>query len=120
MKFRDTLSNIVDGVGGGLGAVIMGCDGIAIDEYLPESSLDIQALAVEYVAVMNQTRNLAESLGCGSMEEVCISTSAASILIRYVNRDFFLVLVTDRNSSAGKGRFLLRQASLRLREELER
>jgi hypothetical protein len=53
MGFRAILKTIVEQSSGGLGGVIMGYDGIAIDEYLADTGgLDVQTLFIEYASVL--------------------------------------------------------------------
>jgi hypothetical protein len=49
MVFKEILREVVENAGGGLAAVIMGMDGIAIDDYVtPGVRLDVQAVGIEY------------------------------------------------------------------------
>jgi predicted regulator of Ras-like GTPase activity (Roadblock/LC7/MglB family) len=119
MVFREILRDVVDNAGGGLAAVIMGMDGIAIDEYLaPGSRLDIQAVGIEYSKTLQEIRKICGALDAGELGEVTISTARHINVIKLVNEEYFLVLVLEADGNFGKGRFLLRKAIARLREEL--
>jgi len=93
MSFRETLQVIVENVGGGVGAVIMGYDGIPIDEYVQESdALDVQLLTAEYAAVLKEIKRTVAVLKSGVLEEVAINTEFSTAIFRVINEDFFIVL----------------------------
>lgn len=119
MSYRDALKSLTESVGGGLAAIIMGYDGIAIDEYISENvPFDLQLLAVEYANLLSDIRRTVELLENGLMQEVTIATDKVRVLVRVINADFFLVLVIGADGNYGKGRYLLNRESLRLQEEL--
>lgn len=119
MSFRDTLKQIVDRVEGGLGAVIMGYDGIHIDEYLREDPpMDLHLLAVEYATVLREVKRTVDVLATGDMEEVSVNTDRSRVIVRVINDELFLVLALEPDGNYGKGRYLLRLEAPRLRELL--
>ncbi|RII27204.1 MAG: GTPase [Geobacter sp.] len=110
MSFKITLKTIVESVEGGVGAIIMGYDGIEIDAYgLEDSALDVQLLAVEYATVLKEVKKTVEVLKSGDMEEVTIATSLYRVLVRAINDEFFVVLVLLSDGNYGKGRYLLKR-----------
>ena len=120
ISFRDTLADMVNNVGGGLGAVIMGYDGIAIEEYTAEQTVcDMPLIAVEYATLLKEVRRTVSVLKTGEMEEMTVITGMINVIVRLITDEFFLLLVIDSNGNHGKGRFLLRRAVPLLREELQ-
>jgi predicted regulator of Ras-like GTPase activity (Roadblock/LC7/MglB family) len=120
MAFRETLQEMVETVGGGVGAVIMGYDGIPIDEYIvDEAGFDVQLLSVEYSNVVKEIRRAVEVLKTGMMEEVAIATDLSRVLIRVINDDYFLLLLLLQDGNFGKGRYYLKKYAPRLRELLQ-
>ncbi len=119
MSFRNTLTNIVGEVDGAIGALIMGYDGIPIDENIrTDVSLDVQLLAVEYATLLKEIKRTVDVLKTGEMEEVCISTGDLNIVIRAISEEFFMVLLLERDGNYGKGRYLLKLQAPRMREML--
>ena len=119
MAFKECLKEIVDDVGGGIGAAIMGYDGIAIDEYLPaESPFDLELLAAEYANLLKEIKRTVEVLKTGEMEEVSVATTNIRALVRVINEEFFLTLLITADGNFGKGRYLLRREAPKLRDEL--
>ena len=120
MEFRAVLKGIVDACDGSLGAVIMGYDGIAIDEYLPATGgVDVQLLTVEYASVLKEIKRTVAVLKTGELEEVSIMAEQCSVVVRGINDDFFLALVLGAEGNFGKGRYLLKREAVALREALQ-
>jgi predicted regulator of Ras-like GTPase activity (Roadblock/LC7/MglB family) len=119
MPLREILKNIVENVPGGIGTVVMGYDGIPIDEYLRDSQdLDIPLLAVEYATVMKEIKRTVDLLKIGNMEETTINTEILRAIIRVIDEDLFIVLVVGSDGNFGKGRYLLKLKAPQLREYL--
>ena len=106
--FNKILARIVDESGGGIGAVLMGYDGIAIDQYFaPGEQIDLQMIAVEYANVLKEIRKTAEILSVGEMEEVAIKTDRFHIVVRIITPDYFVAMTLLREGNFGKARYLL-------------
>jgi len=119
MSYKESLKRITESVGGGLAAIIMGYDGIPIEEYLVDSTqFDLQLLTVEYANLLRDIRGTVELLENGVMEEVSIATDRLRVLVRVINAQFFLVLVITGDGNYGKGRYLLSREALKLKDDL--
>lgn len=119
MSFKESLKTLTESSGGGLASVIMGYDGIAIEEYLVDSSaFDLQLLTVEYSNLLRDIRKTVELLENGDMQEVSIATSRLRVLVRVINSDFFLVHVQSIDGNFGKGRYLMSREAIKLQGEL--
>jgi len=117
--FAEVLQGIVEGTGGARGAILMGYDGIAIDQHFKRSEgVDLSLIAVEYSNVLKEIRRTAEILDTGAMEEVAVKTENLMVIIRTLTSDYFIALVMDRDGNFGKGRYLLVREAPRLREAL--
>ncbi len=117
--FNQILQKIVEETAGGVGAVLMGYDGIAIDQYFkPREGVDLQMIAVEYANLLKDIRRTAEILEAGAMEEVSIRTERFFVTIRTLTDEYFVALTVERDGNPGKGRYLLLREAERLRESL--
>lgn len=106
--FINILERIVEETGGGIGAVLMGYDGIAVDQYfVAGEQLDLQMIAVEYANVLKEIRKTAEILNVGDMEEVSIKTERFHIVVRIITSDYFVAMTLRRDGNFGKARYLL-------------
>ena len=119
MSFRDILKTSVDAVDGGLASVVMGFDGISVEEYVSDGSkFDVQTLGVEYSSALTEVRRTADSLKSGAIQEVAVVTDGALVILRPVNPEYFVALVLKANGNFGKGRYVLRRAALAIAEEM--
>lgn len=117
--FSDILRTIVEGAGGGVGAILMGYDGISIDQYFTEGDgSEQQIVAVEYANILKEIKKAAEILNTGIMEEVAIKTEKYHIILRSLTDDYFIALTLGSEGNFGKGRFLLMREAFSLREAL--
>ena len=117
--FSEILQRIVEETGGGIGAVLMGYDGIAIDQFFsPDEELDLHMVVVEYSNVLKEIRKTAEILSLGEMEEISIRTDRFIIVIRMLSDDYFVALVIARDGNLGKGRYLMTREGFNLIEAL--
>lgn len=118
--FRSILENIVMSCSGGIGAVLMGYDGIEIDQYcVEESELDLNLVGIEYSNVTKEIRNAAEVLKIGDLQEVAIKTERFYVVIHALTDEYFVTLMLERAGNFGQGRYLLMREAATLREELE-
>jgi predicted regulator of Ras-like GTPase activity (Roadblock/LC7/MglB family) len=117
--FSEILQRIVEETGGGIGAVLMGYDGISIDQYFaPDEELDLQMVVVEYSNVLKEIRKTADILSLGDMEEISIRTDRFIIVIRILNDEYFVAMVINRDGNFGKGRYLMTREGFNLIEAL--
>ena len=81
MNFAAMLREIVDGCGGGIGAALMGNDGIAIEQvtatHPPESPLsdDIATAGTEFGRILEEIRKAADAVAGGAVLETTIVLS---------------------------------------------
>jgi len=106
--FSEILERIVTETDGGLDAVLMGYDGIAIDQFcLPGEQADLQLVAIEYANVLKEIRKTTEILDIGDMEEVAIKTERYQVVVRIITPEYFVAMTLRRNGNFGKARYLL-------------
>ncbi|NMC75492.1 MAG: roadblock/LC7 domain-containing protein [Geobacteraceae bacterium] len=109
MSLKSTLKDIVEMVDGGLGAVIIGYDGIPLDEYVKDDiPLDVQVLAIEYATVLKEIKKAIDVLNTGVMEEVSINTDVTRVVIRVIDDDLFIVFALSADANFGKARYILK------------
>lgn len=110
--FKAALEKMVKETPGGVGVVLMGYDGIAIDQYfLDTEDIDLQLVAIEYSNVVKEIRHTAEVLGTGSLQEVTIKTGRFYVVIHALTDEYFVALTLKRDGNLGKGRYLIRRDS---------
>lgn len=123
MSFEPILQTILDQCGGGLGAALMGNDGIPIAQVQGERARgilgeEIGTAGVEFGRILEEIRKASDALGGGAVAETLVSLSRFTLLFRSVDEDTVLVLALAPDGNVGKARYLMRRYLLALREEL--
>jgi predicted regulator of Ras-like GTPase activity (Roadblock/LC7/MglB family) len=124
MSFRSILRSIVEECGGGIGAVLMGSDGIPIDEFVtgevPEGPLreDFGTAGVEFSRILEEIRKAADALSGGAVSETIVSLAQMTLVFRPVDEETFLAVVLSPDGNLGKARYLIRRHLLSIRQEL--
>jgi predicted regulator of Ras-like GTPase activity (Roadblock/LC7/MglB family) len=117
--FKEVLREVVERTEGGVAALLMGLDGIPVDQYVrTEANLDIETVGMEYSVVLGQIRKAAEMLEAGSAKEVAIQAERLVTVMRLLNDEYFVAVTLRPDGNMGKARFLLRVNAEKLVREL--
>ena len=109
--FAETLKKVVDNVEGGIAAVIMGLDGIAVDTYIRLADrVDVNTVAMEFSFILGQVRKAGESLAVGNLEELSVRAQRLLLVCRMISPQYFLGIVMAPEGNFGKARYLARLA----------
>lgn len=118
--FQDLLRDMVEHTDGCLGALVMGFDGITVDQYLRAgAALDVETVGMEYSVILKEIRRAAEQLSAGEAREVSIRADSVTTVIRLLNENYFVALALEARGNAGKARFLLRTKTADMLASLE-
>jgi len=117
MAFSDILKSVVNGTDGALAALVVGLDGIPVEEYSVNSDMDLQSMTVEYSALLKEIEKGSQAAQLGTTNEVTVIADKAMIMLRRLNDEYFFVLIIRPEGNFGKGRFLLRMSVPRLLKE---
>ncbi|HXK24676.1 MAG TPA: hypothetical protein VMS55_18545 [Myxococcota bacterium] len=124
MSFEAILQDIVTSCGGGIGAALMGSDGISIAEFAAPQAQgapladDIGVAGVEFGRILEETRKASDALGGGAVVETLVVLANFSLLFRGVDDETFLVVALTPDGNLGKARYLMRRHLLAIRQEL--
>jgi predicted regulator of Ras-like GTPase activity (Roadblock/LC7/MglB family) len=124
MSFERILRTIVDECGGGLGAALMGNDGISIAQVASSRATagfdadDMGAAGVEFGRILDEIRKVTDTIGGGALSETVVSLARFTLVLRVVDAETFLVLAIAPDGNLGKARYLVRRHLLALREEM--
>jgi predicted regulator of Ras-like GTPase activity (Roadblock/LC7/MglB family) len=122
MTFGEILQRLVEDTPGALAAVLMGSDGIPIDDYRAAGArIDLPALAVEFQRVLEEARKTSSALygdARGRLAELILNTSENQLLFREVDAEYFVVIALEPTGSLGKARYLMRSLLRDLQREL--
>jgi len=117
MPFADILKEIVRGTEGALGALVVGVDGISVEEFSLDKDIDLQSMTVEYATLLKEIERGSQASQLGSTKEVTVIADKAMIMLRRLNEEYFMVLIIKPDGNFGKGRFLLRMSVPKLLKE---
>ncbi len=117
MSFSEILKAVVNGTEGAMGALVVGIDGIPVEEFSVSKELDLQSMTVEYSALLREIEKGSQAAQLGSMKEVTVVADRAMIMLRRLTEEYFLVLIIKPEGNFGKGRFLLRMSVPKLLRE---
>lgn len=116
--FSQHIKKVVDNVEGGIGGVVMGLDGIAVDSYVRREEVDITTMGMEFSYILGQVKKAGESLKVGSLNEFSVKAESMTMIVRMLNDEYFMAVVLGTDGNFGKCRFLMRVAEPRLAAEL--
>jgi len=118
--FREALEEVVRGTEGGIAALIMGFDGIAVDHYVrDDGAIDVDTIGMEYSVVLKDIQKAADMLDAGKPHEVAVRAERMTTVMRLINEQYFVALAIAPTGNVGRGRYLLRTRVAAMREALE-
>ena len=120
--FRESITQLVEKLDGGVAAVLMGFNGISIDSYAKggyDGALpDIQTLSMEFAHLIAQARRTLQSLDAGALEEFTLRTDTLTLAVRVLTQEYFLACAVLPTGNIGKARYLMRLSAPTLRADL--
>ncbi len=117
MSFSDIIKQVVNGTEGALGALVVGLDGIPVEEYTINNEMDLRSMTIEYSSLLKEIEKGSQISDMGSTKEVTVIADKAMIMLRRLNNEYFFVLIMKPEGNFGKGRFLLRMSVPKLLKE---
>ena len=119
MVFGELLKQIVNKVEGTLGALIMGLDGIAIEQQIndPENENRLSMIAAAYATLLRNSMRASADSGVGPLQEMSLISGNMTLVIKLINPEYFLMIALGPAGNIGRARFELRKAQLLLEEE---
>lgn len=117
--FAETLKKVVDNIEGGIAAVIMGLDGIAVDSYVKlDDRVDVNTVAMEFSFILSQVRKAGDSLQVGSLEELSVKAQRLMLVCRMLSPQYFVAIAMSPDGNFGKARYLVRLVTPQLVAQL--
>ena len=117
--FRDVLREVVESTEGGVAGLLMGYDGIPVEQYVKDdAAVNVESIGMEYSVILTQIRKAAQMLDAGSAREVSIQAERMTTVIRLLNDDYFVAVTLGPQGNHGKARYLLRTNASKFLESL--
>lgn len=121
--FRESIQRLVNRLDGGVGGVVMGFDGIAIETYVRDGQAgqvaDIHLVAMEFGHLVGQARGAAERCELGAVREVTIRTDKLVVVMLLLTGEYFVACGLVPSGNVGRARYLVKLAAPRIRAELQ-
>ena len=108
MSFSEALREAVEKVDGAVSAMIIGSDGILVEEYTMLRIISLDELGAEASQMIKDIKVAAENLGLGEAKEFSIISDLCGIIMRKINEDYFFALIIQPDGNYGKGRYVLK------------
>lgn len=108
MSFSSVLKEALEKVDGAVSAMILGVDGILVEEYTVEKLLSLEDLGAEASTMIKDITNAARDLGLGVAREFSIISDKCGIIMRQINPSYYMALVIRPEGNYGKGRYVLK------------
>lgn len=117
--FAQLLRAIVGRVEGSLGALIMGLDGIAVEQIQEQPNYEerLNMVAAAHATLLRNSMRMTSDVGVGALNEITIMSSEMTLVMKLINREYFLLIALQPGGNLGRARFELRKAQLQLEEE---
>jgi len=117
--FKKILQPLVEEAEGGVGAILIGYDGIPVDQFVkPEGGLNLGLVAVELVSALKEVKKAVALLDLGGLEEVSLKTQSFHVLVRTLDENYFVALAISEKGNLGKARYLMTRDRIKLLEAL--
>lgn len=119
--FKEILKDAVHRTEGGMAALVMGFDGIAVDSYVREDStlgVEVETVGMEYSVILKEIRKAAQLLDAGTAREVSIQAEKLITVIHMISDEYFVAMAIEPNGNQGKARWLLKNGASKLAVEL--
>ncbi|HEX9203773.1 MAG TPA: roadblock/LC7 domain-containing protein [Vicinamibacteria bacterium] len=99
--------------------MIMGTDGIPIEKLVVRADPNVEAVAAEYTTLLRASVSAAADTGLGDLTELWVVTERLVAILVAITGEYFLFAALAPGALAGRARFALRMAGLRLRGEFQ-
>lgn len=117
--FKAPLEAIIERTEGSMGALIMGTDGIAVEKvFSPEGrDANLDVAAATFTSLIRNAQRTGSETGLGDLRELVVALDEAIVIMRLLNKDYYMALALKPDGNLGRGRFELRKAELQLARE---
>ena len=119
--FKEILKDAVHRTEGGMAALVMGFDGIAVDSYVREDStlgIEVETVGMEYSVILKEIRKAAQLLDAGTAREVSIQAEKLITVIHMISDEYFVAMAIAPDGNHGKARWLLKMNASKFAAEL--
>jgi predicted regulator of Ras-like GTPase activity (Roadblock/LC7/MglB family) len=117
MSFSKILKESVERVNGAVSAMIVGIDGMTVEEYALEKIINLDELSAEASQMMKDIASASEGLGLGQAREFSIISDLCGIIMQKISDEYYISMIIKPGGNFGKGRFVLRTTVSKIKDE---
>ena len=117
--FQERLKTIAKSLGDTRLVALVATDGIPVEMYGDDESLDVDALSAELLTQVRSMTDNHSDLAMGSVRQLSITTEQQTLMLGALASGYYLLLVLGDAASFGRARFELRRAPLAFDSDLE-
>ncbi|HEX9639361.1 MAG TPA: roadblock/LC7 domain-containing protein [Acidobacteriota bacterium] len=115
--FREVLNQLFLRIDGLWGALIMGVDGLAVEQVSSAAELDLESIATEFSTVLVSLLRSSRELKLGAIEELTLHVEKLVLVARWISEEYFIIVALSADGNFGRARFELRKAAAQLRDQ---
>jgi len=116
--FAEILSRIGTSVPGSRGLMIIGVDGIPVEQWVSNQGINLDMVATEFTSLLKSSRHNSRDTGLGDLQQVSILADNGILLLSDLTPDYFMLFLLEPTGNLGRARFELRKAKFALEPEL--
>jgi len=110
------VSTTLASVRGGRGSLVMGLDGVPIDQATQDPGVDLESLAGEFAGLLREARTLAASLGWGAVRTFSVRARDRQVVFAFGPDGLLLGVEAGPTGLCGQLRDAARRAADRLED----
>ncbi len=118
--FREILEDLVERTPGAIAAVFADWEGEAVGAYTSgeETDYDIKVVGAHHGILLDRTRQVLKGMDLGQAKEITFQMDKFHVLTAPVNGEYYVVLTIHARNNPGQAKHALRQAVVKIREEI--
>jgi predicted regulator of Ras-like GTPase activity (Roadblock/LC7/MglB family) len=105
-----TVEGLVQAVRHCSGAILMGMDGIPVEQVVVAPGTDLEAIAGEYAGLLHEVRALASELECGAAQRFTVRAMNHRVVFAFAEGDLVLGVQAASTGLSGQIRYAISRA----------
>ena len=116
--FTERLEQVSQRIQGTLALSLVAKDGIPVESVSRDASLDLDLLAAELMSQIRAVSQNHQELSVGRVRHFSVTTDRFILMVSALTEEYFLLLVLETGSNAGRARFELRRSVILFEQDL--
>ena len=117
--FRDNLSKVLRHVDGALGCILIGSDGISVEQVTQDGKDDrLESIAIEFNDVINRMRRVVAQLQVGPISNITIRMANAVVSGTSISDDYMIMLILSPDADSVRASKMLELIAPRIEAEM--